>query len=192
MCWASMLKKWHMWFLTKHYKTNYDLQNTFVDILSTFSLLMKIQLFQPKFCKIWPLWKNAHRSGMLVNFVIDDNDKQMVAEDGNIVITVCNHKTSSTHGAATICISYEEGQLLDGYLNMRDCLMPNVPSTHVFLSHTGTPMTQSTVTSALSSLFSNGGYKQCVTCTKLRNLSLIHIWRCRRSTLCRSRWSPYH
>ena len=23
-------------------------------------------------------------------------------------------------------------------------------------------------------------------------LSLIHIWRCRRSTLCRSRWSPYH
>ena len=30
-------------------------------------------------------------------------------------------------------------------------------------------------------------YKQCV-----QNLSLIHIWRCRRSTLCRSRWSPYH
>ena len=25
-----------------------------------------------------------------------------------------------------------------------------------------------------------------------RKLSLIHIWRCRRSTLCRSRWSPYH
>ena len=25
-----------------------------------------------------------------------------------------------------------------------------------------------------------------------RNLSLIHIRRCRRSTLCRSRWSPYH
>ena len=25
-----------------------------------------------------------------------------------------------------------------------------------------------------------------------RALSLIHIWRCRRSTLCRSRWSPYH
>ena len=26
----------------------------------------------------------------------------------------------------------------------------------------------------------------------LCELSLIHIWRCRRSTLCRSRWSPYH
>ena len=25
-----------------------------------------------------------------------------------------------------------------------------------------------------------------------RNLSLIHIWRCRRIERCRSRWSPYH
>ena len=29
-------------------------------------------------------------------------------------------------------------------------------------------------------------------CVCLCVLSLIHIWRCRRSTLCRSRWSPYH
>ena len=27
---------------------------------------------------------------------------------------------------------------------------------------------------------------------KVWNLSLIHIWRCRRSYACRSRWSPYH
>ena len=27
---------------------------------------------------------------------------------------------------------------------------------------------------------------------KLLNLSLIHIWRCRRRLRCRSRWSPYH
>ena len=26
----------------------------------------------------------------------------------------------------------------------------------------------------------------------LLDLSLIHIWRCRRYSLCRSRWSPYH
>ena len=29
-------------------------------------------------------------------------------------------------------------------------------------------------------------------CPTYIRLSLIHIWRCRRSTLCRSRWSPYH
>ena len=27
---------------------------------------------------------------------------------------------------------------------------------------------------------------------KMTYLSLIHIWRCRRYSLCRSRWSPYH
>ena len=27
---------------------------------------------------------------------------------------------------------------------------------------------------------------------KIPRLSLIHIWRCRRSYACRSRWSPYH
>ena len=74
---------------------------------------------------------NAHRSGVLINFLTDDYDKRMVAEDGNIVIGVCNHKTSSTHGAATICVSDEEGKLLDGYLNMRNCLLQNAPSTRI-------------------------------------------------------------
>ena len=51
----------------------------------------------------------------------------------------------------------------------------------------------------------NSGSQSSKLCWKLQNindiyictpviikLSLIHIWRCRRSTLCRSRWSPYH
>ena len=29
-------------------------------------------------------------------------------------------------------------------------------------------------------------------CAEILALSLIHIWRCRRYSLCRSRWSPYH
>ena len=28
--------------------------------------------------------------------------------------------------------------------------------------------------------------------SSILGLSLIHIWRCRRYSLCRSRWSPYH
>ena len=35
----------------------------------------------------------------------------------------------------------------------------------------------------------NWSMKQALLCL---NLSLIHIWRCRRYSLCRSRWSPYH
>jgi len=29
--------------------------------------------------------RNAHRSGVLINFVTDDYDKRMVAEDGNVM-----------------------------------------------------------------------------------------------------------
>ena len=28
--------------------------------------------------------------------------------------------------------------------------------------------------------------------SSIKTLSLIHIWRCRRPAMCRSRWSPYH
>ena len=47
-------------------------------------------------------------------------------------------------------------------------------------------------------LFKTTRYRACCMLWELsfvhsvRLLSLIHIWRCRRSTLCRSRWSPYH
>ena len=34
--------------------------------------------------------------------------------------------------------------------------------------------------------------KKYSTITAVSQLSLIHIWRCRRSYACRSRWSPYH
>ena len=33
---------------------------------------------------------------------------------------------------------------------------------------------------------------RCSVSTQDLGLSLIHIWRCRRYSLCRSRWSPYH
>eukprot|EP00826_Nyctotherus_ovalis_P032732 TRINITY_DN2635_c0_g1_i22.p1 TRINITY_DN2635_c0_g1~~TRINITY_DN2635_c0_g1_i22.p1 ORF type:complete len:353 (-),score=61.15 TRINITY_DN2635_c0_g1_i22:18-1076(-) len=42
-----------------------------------------------------------------------------------------------------------------------------------------------------SDLYSKPGKSQHALCMDIY-LSLIHICRCRRSTLCRSRWSPYH
>ena len=36
------------------------------------------------------------------------------------------------------------------------------------------------------------GVRRALVHLTVAKLSLIHIWRCRRSTLCRSRWSPYH
>ena len=45
----------------------------------------------------------------------------------------------------------------------------------------------------LNTLVDKGYLKQIVVDKQsFYDLSLIHICRCRRSTLCRSRWSPYH
>ena len=38
----------------------------------------------------------------------------------------------------------------------------------------------------------NNNYKPITHTHTHTHLSLIHIWRCRRITGCRSRWSPYH
>ena len=35
-------------------------------------------------------------------------------------------------------------------------------------------------------------YEPIASSGRKQGLSLIHIWRCRRYSLCRSRWSPYH
>ena len=41
-------------------------------------------------------------------------------------------------------------------------------------------------------LFASICWNFMLTEEKKHRLSLIHIWRCRRYSLCRSRWSPYH
>ena len=46
-----------------------------------------------------------------------------------------------------------------------------------------------TIPIALNTIIARTPYDRKIT---TQFLSLIHIWRCRRSTLCRSRWSPYH
>ena len=47
--------------------------------------------------------------------------------------------------------------------------------------------------SLTNSVFNQDRYRSQVPNTsRVSNLSLIHIWRCRRIERCRSRWSPYH
>ena len=38
----------------------------------------------------------------------------------------------------------------------------------------------------------SGFFGCCAIYLQVMGLSLIHIWRCRRYAVCRSRWSPYH
>jgi len=63
------------------------------------------------------------------------------------------------------------------WLGIRICAIDSckMPHQHVFMSHRGKLMTQSTVASALSSSFGNSGYKQRVTCTKLKKCAVTNV-----------------
>ena len=111
----------------------------------------------------------AQRSGVLINFSLSDYDARMVDDKGSVVFNVAEHKTSSTHRAATICVNAEEARLLSDYLSMRHAVLQNFNSPFFFVSLTGKQMTQSTVASALSTAFGNIGIKDRVSCTKSEN-----------------------
>ena len=65
-----------------------------------------------------------------------------------------------------------------------------VPAPRYFSLYTRTSFTLSVATALWLSIYTGWAKKR--TCLSIDNLSLIHIWRCRRIERCRSRWSPYH
>jgi len=63
---------------------------------------------------------NAHRTGVLSNFTLDDYSKASKPDrDGNITYSICLHKTVSSHGAATIAANADDVKLLAGYVKFR-------------------------------------------------------------------------
>jgi len=122
---------------------------------------------------------NAHRTGVFANFYLSDyNDGVAEHElepenhDGDIVFTVVNHKTASTHGAATFSVNGQEYPLLSGYIKMRNKFVSSeldgVAAPLVFITKHGGKLTQSLIASCLTKAFDKSGYKRRVTCTKLR------------------------
>ena len=117
----------------------------------------------------------AQISSVLINFSLSDYDARMVDDKGSVVFNVAEHKTSSTHGAATICVNAEEARLLSSYLNMSHAVLQNFNSPFFFVSHTGKQMKQSTVASALSTAFGNIRIKDRVSCTKVWKFAVTAV-----------------
>ena len=130
---------------------------------------------------------NAHRTGVFAHFSMSDF-KHGLAEyelepdshEGDIVFTVTEHKTASTHGAATFSVNTEERPLLAGYIKMRNKFVASVLNDEaaplVFITTTGGKLTQSHIASCLTAAFSNSGYNKRVTCTKLRKAATTLIY----------------
>jgi len=59
----------------------------------------------------------AHRTGALTHFSVGDYETGIKAasESENVVFTVAEHKTASTHGAVTVAVNRKEVNLLTGY-----------------------------------------------------------------------------
>jgi len=119
---------------------------------------------------------NAHRSGVLINFSLTDYQSGTEMSDGTVVYSVAEHKTCSTHGAASIVVSADEAALLESYVRIRMSLRANC-APYVFINHTGNKMTQSNVATALTVAFSGiyGDRVQRITCTKVRKAAVTQV-----------------
>jgi len=118
---------------------------------------------------------NAHRTGVLINFSMTDYQSGLQMPDGSVVYSVSQHKTASTHGAATIAVNADESVMLKNYVKMRLSMKFANSAAYVFINHTGKQMTQSNVASALTAAFKKGGFADRVTCTKVRKAAVTKV-----------------
>jgi len=119
---------------------------------------------------------NAHRTGVLSNFTLDDYSKASKPDrDGNITYSICLHKTVSSHGAATIAANADDVKLLAGYMKFRKHQCFDDAAPFVFVNTSGSKMTQSNIAASLTVAFHGSGFKQRVSCTKLRKAAVTQV-----------------
>jgi hypothetical protein len=123
-------------------------------------------------------FSNAHRTGVLLQFSLNDYDTGVKASrsaNGDIAFTVVEHKTTTTHGEAILAVNAEEAAYLAGFIVLRTNLLVANARPFVFINHTGTKMTQADIGSALTSAFKRTTYKERVNCTKIRKAAVTAI-----------------
>lgn len=122
---------------------------------------------------------NAHRTGVLTNFTIKDYNTGLAyirsTNADSLVFVIAEHKTAGTHGAATLAVSTDEAELLACYMIIRQ--KPELASAapYIFITQTGNKMTQSLVSSSLTTAFAASGYPDRVNCTKLRKAAVTQV-----------------
>src|SRR5207244_1699383 len=96
----------------------------------------------------------------------------------SVIFNVANHKTAFTYGAATITLNKEEMQLMVSYINVRKHLFVGYHvSDFVFVTKTGSRMSQSNFASALTIAFAQSGYSRRVSCTKVRKCAVTVMYK---------------
>lgn len=101
--------------------------------------------------------------------------KQKSVETGDVVFTVAKHKTTTSHGAATLALNEHESELLSGYMHVRTGQQFADAQPFVFITTTKQQMTQSNIASALTTAFSHSGFSDRVNCTMLRKSAVTQV-----------------
>ena len=127
-------------------------------------------------CKI--VFNNANRSGVLSNVTIENFESAKVVNNHHVV-SVPNHKTSSTHGPAKIILSSVLFAWLSTYANtIRPLVLVNseIQQDELFLSYFGEAMSSGQISKAMPSVWAKAGLKSAITCTLMRKsaVSAIH------------------
>lgn len=119
---------------------------------------------------------NAHRAGVVMRLTLQQYREGMTNRKAGSPVTfsVPKHKTTATHGAATLCLQSEYVCVLEGFILMREKIQ--TASDQVFVNFTGGEMSQSNIACALSRAFGTAGLHKTLSNTKLRKLavSIVH------------------
>jgi len=110
------------------------------------------------------------------DYSLTDYQSGTEMSDGTVVYSVAEHKTCSTHGAASTVVNADEAALLISYVRIRMSLRANC-APYAFINHTGNKMTQSNTASALTDAFSgiSSDHVQRITCTKVRKAAVTQV-----------------
>jgi len=121
--------------------------------------------------------KNANRSGVLAHMTVNELLAARLV-DGQYVVSVAEHKTATTYGAAKVVLTPSLHQYMTVYcVKFRSQVVPanNTPS-ELFLSWNGLPMTSGQITRCLQSVWHRAGLGSDITFNLVRKsaVSAMH------------------
>ena len=124
---------------------------------------------------------NVHRSGVMANMTMEEYKKAKKVE-GNMVISVKEHKTADTHGPARVVLSSSLFSYLRLYINeLRRHVVESSSeesdsnNAHVFLSWNGGKLESGQVSTAINAARRKGGMEGHVTSTLFRKSAVTNV-----------------
>ena len=120
--------------------------------------------------------RNAHRSGVIANFTMDEFRNHKF-KDGCYIFRVHKHKTLSTHGPARIVVNESMFSWLETYVTyIRPQFVSSPSIDNVFTSSTGMRLASGAVSGGLNSIWKKSGLvDHRVNATKFRRTAVTAV-----------------